>query len=81
MGYSWSGCAGVDHRRPYYEFPQGPYQCPQNRRSVRPSVHLPRYSLLSTHLWAVAQSAGSEQLPCPRTPLHFELDALAELYY
>ena len=31
MGYSWQGCAGVDHKRPYYEFPGGPDKCPQNR--------------------------------------------------
>eukprot|EP01051_Picozoa_sp_SAG22_P019898 SAG22_NODE_3824_length_1513_cov_1.938472_2_plen_266_part_01 len=31
MGYSWQGCAGVDHKRPYYEFPGGAYKCPQNR--------------------------------------------------
>jgi hypothetical protein len=31
MGYSWQGCAGTDHRRPYYVFPGGPYKCPQNQ--------------------------------------------------
>jgi hypothetical protein len=31
MGYGWQGCAGSDHRRPYYPFPDGPYPCPQNR--------------------------------------------------
>jgi len=30
IGYGWQGCAGTDHRRPYFPFPGGPYPCPQN---------------------------------------------------
>jgi hypothetical protein len=68
--YSWSGCAGVDHRRPYYEFPNGPYHCPQNR-SLSCSGYVDGAKWMAPKDWdpqgAMSIDFGGDQKPIDKT--------------
>jgi len=66
LGYSWQGCAGTDHRRPYDVFPGGPYVCPQNA-SLKCSGYTDGARWQPPKLWdpqgAMALDFGGDQKP------------------
>jgi hypothetical protein len=69
MGYSWQGCAGVDHKRPYYEFRGGPHPCPQNR-SLQCSGYVDGARWMPPKQWdpegAMSLDFGGDQRPVDR---------------